>query len=316
MNLAERQNWLLSLRKAEKIAQTNKLNRFLSIPGRYIFGQLWSKLIYPTTKRIIFKKVMLFFDHPFTIPLPTGLDIFLLGAKTHDSEIRLARFFIRHINQGDTIFDIGAHLGYFTSLTAKLTGGKGRTYAWEASPKMFTHLLHNLNKTENVFPQNAAMSSQVGTASFHEFPIKYSEYNSVDAEQYKGTNWFRSFSPEKVEVSAHTLDSFTYQNMVFPKIIKIDVEGAEEEVLKGASILFAEQKPAIVMEFLRSESEEKKKSPHQKAAEILIQNGYLPFNIESDGLLKPSSTEQFMPLDCDSDNIVFIHPENPVEPCM
>src|SRR5690606_35946614 len=126
----------------------------------------------------------------------------------------------------------------------------------------------------------------------------------MDADQYKNTDWFRSFAPETVEVKADTLDHFTDQYQVFPYLIKIDVEGAEEEVLKGATKLLSEKKPIIVMEFLHADKTKTGKSPHQKAAEILKENGYLPFIIQPGGLLEQTGSEPFIREDCDSDNIV------------
>lgn len=62
------------------------------------------------------------------IALPASTDIYLTGGKSHDSEIRLAKFLIKNLNQGDNFVDIGAHYGYFTLLGAHLVGKGGRVF--------------------------------------------------------------------------------------------------------------------------------------------------------------------------------------------
>src|SRR4051812_18787833 len=57
-----------------------------------------------------------FFDEPIYVTVPPAEELWLCGLYLDQSEINLTRFLIRHLNDGDVFFDVGAHFGYYSLL--------------------------------------------------------------------------------------------------------------------------------------------------------------------------------------------------------
>lgn len=243
--------------------------------------------------------------HPMHIFLPASTDIYLTGGKSHDSETRLARLLIRNLNKGNTFVDVGAHYGYFTLLAAQLVKEQGKVIAYEASPKSFALLQSNTKQLPQIDIRNEAVSSENGQIEFYQFPNLYSEYNSIDAAQFEKEEWFQKAKPEKIVAKAIQLDSVFTTEKIIPKIIKIDVEGAEYQVLKGMETTLANAAPQIVMEYL---SASRGNAAHKKAAALLYEHHFQSFSINSEGQLDPCpDIEDFIEASgCESDNIVFM----------
>jgi FkbM family methyltransferase len=287
----------------EKLAQSGKLSRLLHQPLRYLYAQTFLKAIYPNTRKGVFRKGMTFFGQPMQLLLPAATDIYLTGGKTHDSEIRLARFMIRQLHAGDTYVDIGAHFGYFTLLASTLVGKNGKVFAFEAARNTFSILKKNIAGADKVQAMHNAMSDKQEMISFYEFPVLYSEFNSMNIEQFENEGWIKKYKPEKTEVRAVTLDSFTGVSKIVPSLIKIDVEGAEDKVIEGGREFFRVQSSVVVMEFL---SESRLYGPHLKAMELLNGWGYRTFAIDKKGELQPVDVlKYFHQQGIESDNIVF-----------
>jgi FkbM family methyltransferase len=145
---------------------------------------------------------------------------------------------------GDTIVDIGAHFGRYTIIASKRVGMNGKVVSIEADPHNFEILNRNikLNNLTNVISLNDAVYSR-------EAKIKLYLHN--EGEQLVRTicNTImsdRAQSKENfVEVKANTLDYLLQSNGIKQEEvnwIKIDVEGAEYEVLKGAKDILSKSK--------------------------------------------------------------------------
>jgi FkbM family methyltransferase len=132
--------------------------------------------------------------------------------------------------EGDVVIDIGAHIGLYTIISSKQVGNKGKVVAIEADPDNFEMLKRNiaLNNLTNVLPLNYAVFSTKTKIKLYEQSASF-KYNSVMLTRANTKN--ENYS----EVNADTLDSILKQNGVNQvDWIKIDVEGAELEVLKGS----------------------------------------------------------------------------------
>ncbi|PSR52137.1 FkbM family methyltransferase [Adhaeribacter arboris] len=293
-----------ALTNVERLARASKLQRFLAHPVRYTWAILFRQLVYPRTRRPAYQKVETFFGLPMRVALPAATDIYLTGGKSHDSEIRLARFLIQNLKPGDQFLDIGAHFGYFTLLAAKLVGTSGRVLAFEASSINFSLLQENTAGIEPISCFQRALSDQEGTLTFYQFPIQFSEYNSRDITQYQHEPWFRKYAPEKITVPAVTIDFIVKQEELTPKIIKIDVEGGELQVIKGGAQTWSGVAPIIVMEYL---APTRLNATHQQALLILQQSGYETFAINTAGALIPCpEPEHYLKINkLDSDNLVL-----------
>ncbi len=278
--------------------------RALSRPIKYARFILINKIIYKVFGRSFTVKARPFFGGAMWVELPAGTDIFLTGGKTHESELRLAKFLLRRLSDGNTFFDIGAHFGYFTLLAQALVGSSGAVYAFEPALLNRRLLQKNAGNRQGITLSNKALSAAAGTVTFYEFPALYSEYNAMNVEQFRNEPWFRRADVKEHVVSAISLDQIISEGAPVPDIIKIDVEGSEDKVITGAETLLRGASPIIVMEFL---SDGRHNEGHRRAAALLAASGYTPSAIDGDGgLISIDDIEAYLAgTGADSDNIVF-----------
>ena len=145
--------------------------------------------------------------------------------------------------EGDTVIDIGAHIGRYTITSSKQVGAGGKVVAIEADPDNFEILKKNiaLNKLTNVLPLNYAVFSTRTRMKLYEQSAS-AKYNSIMLNRAAKTRNY-------VEVNADTLDSILKLNGVNRvNWIKIDVEGAEFEVLKGSTKTLSGENMSLLIE--------------------------------------------------------------------
>jgi FkbM family methyltransferase len=146
-----------------------------------------------------------------------------------------------HPKQGDIVVDVGAHIGKYTIIASKRVGENGKVIAIEAHPGNYEILNRNieLNGLTNVTTLNYAVYSKEAKIKLF-LPDEESGYTMHHSVMF---NYLSSKYPlqgkenEKfIEVNANTLDNLLQKNRTSLEVnwIKIDVEGAEFEVLKGA----------------------------------------------------------------------------------
>jgi len=126
--------------------------------------------------------------------------------------------------RGMTVFDIGAHIGYYTLLARSLVGSEGIVYAFEPHPENYERLKENIeiNGYTNCYPINKAVSDKMGKTRLY----LHSDSGRSSLLQLEGGNKW-------IEVETITLDEFIKEEGVTPDIIKMDIEGAEFLALKG-----------------------------------------------------------------------------------
>jgi FkbM family methyltransferase len=152
----------------------------------------------------------------------------------------------RHVRVGMVAYDVGAHMGYFTLVLAKLVGPTGRVHAFEPDPRNQEALRTNLlaNGINNVTAAGVAVADQSAEVSFATFP-----FSSVSHIADSRT----PADAKRIAVKAVTLDSFVYvDGNPPPSFIKVDVEGAEERVLRGATRVLRQASPVVIAEVRRS----------------------------------------------------------------
>jgi FkbM family methyltransferase len=288
----------------EKFAQSSRFFRFVKNPYKYTYAILYRLVIYPVLKRENQVDCITFFGSKMYISLPSGTDIFLAGGKTHDSEIRLTKFLLQILKDGNTFIDIGSHFGYFSLLAAKMVGEEGKVVSLEASSSTYTVLRKNTLDKSPIKSYNLAAAKEDGYLTFYEFPNLYSEYNTGNAEQYNKEAWYTTNLPQEIKIKSVNLDNFFRENELSPDIIKIDVEGGEYSVLLGLSNTLAELSPIIIMEYL---SDFGKNLPHREALDFMKSMGYLSYIITGEGKLTlvENMALYFNEIGLDSDNIVF-----------
>jgi FkbM family methyltransferase len=147
---------------------------------------------------------------------------------------------------GDIVVDVGAHMGRYTIIASKQVGPNGKVIAIEAHPGNFEMLNRNikLNGLTNVMSMNYAVYSKQTKIKLY-LPggeSGYALFNTIILNRAKTEKF--------VEVDANTLDSILQQNGIRQEDvnwIKIDVEGAEFEVLKGAHSILSKSKDIALL---------------------------------------------------------------------
>ncbi len=303
-----KEEFISKIEGVERTASASKLNRMLKHPFKYFNAIFFREIIYKNSKKEKEVVSTTFFQTKMHLLLPSSTDIYLIGGKSHDSEIRLAKFLINQLDTGDTFIDVGAHYGYFSLLASKLVGSSGNVFAFEASPTTYRIFEKNAKRTDNIVSHNLAVSDSNEHLKFYEFPNLYSEYNSLDVEQFKNEKWFSEYKPKEVNVKSIMLDDFLSDKKSKPKVIKIDVEGAELKVIKGFEKYLLDNNPLIVIEYL---SDERGNTAHVQAEKLLESLGFQPHIIDSTGNLQQvkSITSFFKEKGLDSDNVVFVNKE-------
>jgi FkbM family methyltransferase len=149
--------------------------------------------------------------------------------------------------QGDIVVDIGAHMGRYTIISSKRVGVQGKVFAIEAHPGNFEMLNRNikLNQLTNVIPLNYAVYSKETKIKLYlpSGEFGFTKYNTIMP------NWINT-EDKFVEVNANTLDYLLQLNQIREEQvnwIKIDVEGAEFEVLKGATNVLSKSKDITIL---------------------------------------------------------------------
>jgi FkbM family methyltransferase len=130
------------------------------------------------------------------------------------------------LNESDTFIDVGANVGFYTHTAArfaKLLPGM-RVYAYEANPDTYARLVREAPR--HVRARQIAISDRAGSLDFVEGAVSHVFTVSGKASRY-------SIEERVVCVPAHRLDECDIKGDSL--VIKVDVEGQEMEVLKGAA---------------------------------------------------------------------------------
>jgi len=150
------------------------------------------------------------------------------------------------LRKGDIFIDVGANIGLMSIFASQIVGSNGKIYSFEPEPETFAILKKNIeiNKIENIYIYNFALGDKKSKAFIYTNPYagrgSASLIKPVDQKDSK-----------KYEVSIETLDDFiSTHDIKKVRMLKIDVEGWELNVLKGADrLLKSSQAPIISIEY-------------------------------------------------------------------
>ncbi len=165
---------------------------------------------------------------------------FLLGSADLDVQSALQTV----VRPNDVVFDIGANVGFFTAIAARLVGPMGKVVAFEPLEENFNLLLHNarLNGFMNVAANKFALADYDGAAEF--LLSKDATFGGLATSAGKIEN-----QSGKIEVKVFRLDRVVqHDSLPLPGVIKIDVEGAEAAVLDGAAETIRRARPILIIE--------------------------------------------------------------------
>jgi len=190
------------------------------------------------TKRVTART---FFGHDMQVHLPD-----LVGAKLYQYgffEEGLTRTIIELLPSGGVFIDIGAHVGYYSTLASLLVGPKGRVVAFEPTPRTRTELAANTTQLGNVSIVPMAAWDEPAQLVLRDFGWRQSSFNSVVAARVNGNP--RS---DSIEVAAVPVDDWLDEHGIVPDFIKIDAESAEHRVLRGLRRTIEQYHPILSLE--------------------------------------------------------------------
>jgi FkbM family methyltransferase len=150
-----------------------------------------------------------------------------------------ADLFLKFLRPGMVAVDCGAHIGEYTLIFAKLVGDDGQVHAFEPHPETFQYLKRNVerNGLQRVTFNHSAVGDENGAALFLLFPDPIAAHVVSSDEQEYPT----------VKVPITSLDEYVSRHrLARVDAIKIDVEGSELAVIRGAAKLLQERPPGLV----------------------------------------------------------------------
>ena len=219
-------------RIAQKLVQIlpggYRLSRTRVVKGTYSF----------LTRKFRRKRVKVFGNIMYLDP-EDNLELSFKGVH----EPLTTRIFQQEVKLGDTVLDIGAHIGYYTLISAKIVGETGKVFSFEANPANFSLLEKNIetNGYNNVTIFQSAISDYQGNAKLF-------------FERSSNTRWSSIYNIHNngnyIDVKVSTVDELLKDYTGRVNFIKLDIEGAELAALRGlTNILTKNREMKIVVEF-------------------------------------------------------------------
>jgi FkbM family methyltransferase len=185
----------------------------------------------------------------------------------------------KEIKKGEVVLDIGANIGYYTLIFAKLVGEEGKVFAFEPDPTNFSLLKKNveLNGYKNVVLVQKAVSNKTGKIRLY-----LSKDNRADHRIYNSGDGRQS-----IESEATRLDDYfkNYDGKI--AFIKMDIQGAEGGALQGMFNLLKKNNVKIAMEFCPIGLKRFGMEP-EECLKLLTESGFTLYEIaEREKKIKP-----------------------------
>lgn len=175
----------------------------------------------------------------------------------------------RHLRPGDTFYDVGANIGFFTLIGASLVGPRGRVVAFEPVPETAALAAANaeINGFKHVDVRAEAAAEAAGTAE-----IQLGSESQIARLTMAGT---LSKATRRLTVQLAAIDELIGAGTLPPPdFVKMDIEGAEVSALRGMANTLRQYHPTILCEL---------HSTHAEVATLLRKYGYTLSVLESEG---------------------------------
>jgi FkbM family methyltransferase len=174
----------------------------------------------------------------FTLYLDDADSLALSYNKEYEAEE--TQFFIENIKEGMRVVDVGANIGYYTTLFSRLVGPSGSVIAFEPDPTNFSLLEKNCktNGCRNVTLENLALSDRDGEAKLHLSDVNRGDHRMSSSDD----------SLQTIVIKTVRLADYLKQDDRFD-LLKMDIQGHEFHALKGMGDLLDAKKVTLVMEF-------------------------------------------------------------------
>jgi len=155
-----------------------------------------------------------------------ALDSMMLSVNGAYEDLELDIF--RHcISPGDTVVDVGAHIGLYTLEAARAVGTSGKVLAFEPATPNFQLLCSNVGRNgyTNVETFNAAVAAESGTAFLRHSSHNTGDHQLIDGDETAGSESVATVSLDEVLAS---------RGIANVSVVKMDIQGAEPVALRGA----------------------------------------------------------------------------------
>ena len=228
-----------------------------------------------------------------------------LGGQMYEHETSL--LFLKTLRPGDSAIDVGGNAGYFAMLAATLVGAQGRVVTAEANPGLAKLICDSaaLNDISHLSVENVAISDSNGQIVFGSNGSNDSN-GGVVPEKKPGEALESSESVTQFVARAETLDSLASRSGLDSiRLLKIDTEGHELNVLKGADGLLRGRKIDFIAAELNLPGLERNRTNQHKLRQFMLEHGYHMFLLDHDGALPrlvPIGTEVRQTYTC---NVLF-----------
>lgn len=157
-------------------------------------------------------------------------------------------FYLEYLREGMMVFDVGANVGELALLFSRFVGASGCVHAFEPGGRAFERLetVCRAASLRNVRLNRLALAEEEGTVSLHVYDEDYLSWSTRALRPLE--DYGIDVKPVAVEeVPATTLDSYCERNAVASiDLLKVDVEGAEFQVLTGARRMLGERRVRCV----------------------------------------------------------------------
>lgn len=180
----------------------------------------------------------------------------------------------KYLRPGMIFYDLGANIGFFSLIAARLVSRQGRVVAFEADPEIAVRLRENLayNKFTHAAVEEKAVWSEPATVSFARV-----DSNTSPDRGLGHVSTGDSAAANTISVEAVSLDEFVLSQPA-PDFLKCDVEGAEAAVFQGAEQLLREKHPILLVEMHSPEN-------HRALTGKFSQLGYACSNLDENHVL-------------------------------
>jgi FkbM family methyltransferase len=217
-----------------------------------------------------------------------------VGGCYEPNEMAFINLFLK---PGMTFIDIGANEGFFSLFAKSCVGQTGRVIAFEPSPRDYDRLCQNqaLNPTLELELHNFGLSDRRHSETLHLAEPRHSGHNTL------GNFAYDIEEANRVEIELRTLDDvWLQQSWQSVEMLKIDTEGSELQILRGASQIIKSFRPVVLVEVVPKLLEAQSASA-EALQRLLYDAGYSLFVFGSTG--KP---RQFQALPSEGANILAI----------
>ena len=209
----------------------------------------------------------------------------------------MTRFILTHLRPGMTFLDVGAHMGYFSLLAARVVGDTGSVHSFEPTPRTFKVLRENTAGVRNISVNNVAVFREDKQLTLTDYGFRRPAFNTLFDAAGVGAVGDEG-EVTRYDVKATSIDNYVAATGARPDFIKIDAEGAEEDIVRGMCDTIKRLQPILTLEV---GDDNQQVMRNAVVVEELTRNGYQAMAFEHGNLVEHQPRQRY-----GADNIFLI----------